>query len=80
VTLTTSSGKEIDIHLTDISSKGVGAELSIQGLRARAVKVGDQIQLTCNWNPRLFSGNRFVVQNIREQKVGIKILEIGTYT
>jgi len=78
--LITSAGKEVDINLIDISSKGVGVELSIQGLRSRVVKIGDQIQLICSWNPRLFSRNRYIVQNIREQKVGIKVLEVGTFS
>ena len=77
--LITSAGKEVDINLLDISSKGVGVELSIQGLRSRVVKIGDKIQLICGWNPRLFSGRQYIVQNIREQKVGIKVLEIGSF-
>jgi hypothetical protein len=72
VILVTSSGKEVDVTLTDASSKGIGLELSIKALRSRAVKVGDTVQIVCNWNPALFSGSNFIVKNIREQRVGIK--------
>jgi len=70
--LTTRSGKEIDVHLTDVSSKGFGIELSFRDLHARVIKEGDQVQLVCNWNPALTRGSQFIVQNIREQRVGIK--------
>jgi len=72
VVLISSSGREIDVNLTDISTKGIGIELSMKALRSRAVKPGDQVQLICGWNPRLFSGSRFVVKNIKDLKVGLK--------
>ena len=71
------TGKEVEVNLTDISSKGVGIELSIRALRSRPVKVGDQVQLVCGWNPRLFSGIRFVVRNIKDQKIGLKKINPG---
>lgn len=74
--LITRSGKELDINLTNISAKGVGLELSIKALRSRAVKIGDHVQLVCKWNPGMFGGTRFIVQNMRDQKVGIKKLEV----
>ena len=76
--LITKDGRELDITLTDISSRGIGLELSIKAMRSRAIKVGDPVQLICNWNPRLFSGCRFVVRNIKEQRVGVKKLDPGT--
>jgi hypothetical protein len=77
--LLTTEGREVDINLTDISSKGIGVELSIKALRSRAVRIGDQVQLICNWNPKLFAGSRFVIQNIRDQRVGIRKLETGEF-
>ena len=72
IMLVSGSGKEVDVNLMDISTKGVGIEVSVKALRARAVKIGDQVQLACGWNPRLFSGSRFVVKNIIDRKVGLK--------
>ena len=75
--LITSAGKEVEVDLTDISHKGLGMEISIKALRSRAVKIGDQVQLICSWNPGLFKGARYIVQNIRGQKVGVKKLDPG---
>ncbi len=77
--LITSGGKEVDVDLTDISHKGLGMEISIKALRSRAVKIGDEVRLVCNWNPGLFKGTRYLVQNIRDQKVGLKKLDPGKH-
>jgi hypothetical protein len=77
IVLISRSGREIDVNLTDISSKGIGIELSIKALRSRAVRIGDQVQLACGWNPRLFSGSRFIVKNIKDLKVGLKKIVPG---
>jgi hypothetical protein len=73
--LITNSGKDVEIYLSDVSSKGIGFEMSIRAMRSRAIKIGDQIQVYCSWSPRLLSNSRFVVQNIRGQRVGVKKLE-----
>ncbi len=77
--LITSSGKDVEINLSDVSSKGIGFEMSIRAMRSRAIKIGDQIQVYCSWSPRLLSNNRYVVQNIRGQRVGVKKLEQGSF-
>lgn len=73
--LITDHGKEVDIFLTDMSTKGIGFELSLKAARARVIQVGDQVRLHCSWNQHLLSGSRFVVQNINGQRVGVKKME-----
>jgi len=77
--LITNSGKDVEIFLSDVSSKGLGFEMSIRAMRSRAIKIGDQIQVYCSWSPRLLSNSRYVVQNIRGQRVGVKKLEQGMF-
>ncbi len=77
--LITGSGKDVEIDLTDVSSKGIGFEMSIRAMRSRAIKIGDQVQIYCSWSPCLLGNNRYVVQNIRGQRVGVKKLEQGQY-
>ncbi|HHD56832.1 MAG TPA: hypothetical protein ENK89_04045 [Desulfobulbaceae bacterium] len=77
--LITNSGKDVEIFLSDVSSKGIGFEMSIRAMRSRAIKIGDQIQVYCSWSPRLLSNSRYVVQNIRGQRVGVKRLEQGMF-
>lgn len=70
-------GKEVDIFLTDISTKGIGFELSLQAARTRPVKVGDKVRLTCSWSQRLLDGSRYIVQNINGLRVGVKKVDGG---
>lgn len=75
--LQTREGKQVEDNLTDVSQKGLGLEISIRALRSRSLKVGDRVHVICNWNPGLFKGEHFIVQNIRNQKVGIRKLAEG---
>ncbi len=75
--LITDQGIEVDIFLTDMSIKGIGFELPVRAARARVIKIGDQVRLSCRWNRRLLSGSRFVVQNINGQRVGVKKVDGG---
>ena len=77
--LLTSSGKEAEIELSDVSSKGIGFELTIRAMRSRVIKIGDHIQVYCNWSSRFQGNSRYVVRNIRGQRVGVKKLERGQY-
>jgi len=77
--LITSSGKDVEIELSDVSSKGIGFEMSIRAMRSRAIKIGDQIQVYCSWSPRLLGQSRFVVQNINGRRVGVKKIEKGLF-
>ncbi len=75
--LITNTGRELDINLYDISPRGIGFEMAIGAARTRAVSVGDQIRLRCSWNQRLLGGGRFVVQNIRGQRVGVRKMVVN---
>ena len=69
--LATKLGEVMDVNLRNISRDGVGFEIPT-GRSARFLSVGEQIFLKCNWNPQLLSNNRFIVQNIRGQQIGVK--------
>lgn len=64
----TSQGKEIDIDLHDISMDGLGFDLPINA--ARTLRVQQQVQFKCSWNPRLLGSSRFVVKSIKGRRVG----------
>ncbi|MCG6929654.1 MAG: hypothetical protein LJE64_03790 [Desulfofustis sp.] len=72
LTLTTREGKEIEVMLRDISSKGVGFEV-LKGKDLRALKKKQDISVTCSWNPRMFRKSRFRVQNINGLRVGAMV-------
>lgn len=69
LTLTTREGKEIEVMMRDISSRGVGFEV-MKGKDLKALKKKQDISLTCNWNPRMFQKSRFRVQNINGLRIG----------
>lgn len=70
VLLITREGKEFEINLNDLSENGVGFDVPIGMARAQVVSLGDEVRLRCSWNPQLFGNSRFVVQNVRGQRVG----------
>ena len=70
--LTTNSGRELDVHLCDKSRDGMGIQISIRD--KTKISVGQRVQLQCSWNPRLFGQSRFIIQSIREQRVGLKVI------
>ena len=59
-----------EVNMLDISINGVGLEMNIRsGLK---VVVGREVKLKCNWNPRLFSQERYIVKSVRGFKVGLE--------
>ena len=72
VLLVNQAGRAFDIHLNDLSENGVGFEVPIGIARAKVVSLGEEVRLRCSWNRQLFGNSRFVVQNIRGQRVGVK--------
>ena len=72
LTLTTKNGQKITVLLRDISSGGIGFEVT-KGKDLRSIKKGQEISLTANWNPRLIPKSRFKVQNIYGLRVGAMI-------
>jgi predicted RNA-binding Zn-ribbon protein involved in translation (DUF1610 family) len=72
LTLKTRDGKEIQVMMRDISSGGIGFEVT-KGKDLRSIKRGQEISLTSSWNPRLIPKSRFKVQNIHGFRVGVMI-------
>ncbi|WP_136806851.1 hypothetical protein [Desulfosediminicola flagellatus] len=64
----TNQGKEIEIDLHDVSMDGLGFDLPISA--ARALRVQQEVQFKCSWNPRLLGSSRFVVRSIQGRRVG----------
>jgi hypothetical protein len=59
-----------EVNMLNISINGVGLEMNIRsGLK---VAVGREVKLKCNWNPRLFSQERYIVKSVRGFKVGLE--------
>ena len=67
--LRTQEGKEIEVALKDISSRGIGFEV-LAGKALKMLSVGKEIYLTCPWNPNLIPDGRDVVRNISGVRVG----------
>lgn len=65
-------GKEIEIDLHDISARGVGFNLLPN--ESTKLSVTDEIQFSCDWNPRLFPRHKYIVRNIRGRRVGTELL------
>jgi len=70
--LITRGGKELEVSLFDISLSGVGFELPLGVSYARLLTIGQEVQLRCNWNARLFPHGRFIVQSIKGRRIGVK--------
>ena len=73
LTLRTRDGREFEVTLKDLSSKGIGFELAA-GKSLRHLSVGHEINLSCTWNPNLLSQSRYVVRNINGLRVGAEKL------
>ncbi len=63
-------GNELEIDLRDISLGGVGFDAPFGALRK--IALGQEVQLRCNWNPRLLDRGRYRVISIKGQRVGVK--------
>lgn len=67
--LRTRDGREMEVLLKDISSRGIGFEVPA-GKWLKYLSIGQEINLTCNWNPKLLPENRYVIRNIIGLRVG----------
>ena len=70
LTLKTREGKEIQVMMRDISSRGIGFEV-LKGKDLRLLRKGHEISLESNWNPAMIPKSRFKVQNISGFRVGV---------
>lgn len=68
--LKTREGKEIEVMIRDISSRGVGLEVR-KGKDARLIRKGQEVSLACNWNPAMIPKSRFKVQNVNGFRFGV---------
>ena len=65
----TRDGREMEVILKDISSKGIGFELQA-GKSLKLVAVGTEIHISCSWNPNLIPDARYIIRNINGLRVG----------
>ena len=70
LTLKTFEGREISVMMRDLSSRGVGFEV-LKGKDVRRIRKGQEVSLSCNWNPAMLQKDRFRVQNINGFRVGV---------
>ena len=71
ITLKTKEGKKIEVVLSDITSKGVGFEVQ-NGRDARAIRMGQNVMLICEWNPGLIPKMQFIIRSIKGYKIGVE--------
>jgi len=69
LTLKTRDGREFEVALKDLSSRGIGFELPA-GKVLKHLSVGHEIHLFCAWNSNLLSESRYVIRNINGLRVG----------
>lgn len=72
LTVKTFEGREITVMMRDISSRGIGFEI-LKGKDARRIRKGQEVSLTCNWNPAIIPKSRFRVQSINGFRVGVMV-------
>lgn len=70
----TRDGSEMDIHLRDFSSTGIGFDILQGNKNMRKVAPGQIVSFKCPWNPSLFSHGKYVIKHIQDQKVGVERL------
>lgn len=70
--LKTFEGKEISVMMRDVSSRGIGFEM-MRGKDARRIRKGQDVILSCNWNPAMIRSDRYKVQNISGFRVGVMV-------
>lgn len=72
--MVTKNGEELEINLHDISQGGLGFDIAFTAVRKISLK--QAVQFKCNWNPRLLDQGRFLVKNIKGQRIGVQNIEI----
>ncbi len=70
--MVTSEGVEMDAFLSDKSSGGAGFDLSIADLRRNRIARGQEVRFRCSWGPHLLGNFRFLIVNIKGQRIGVK--------
>lgn len=70
--MVTQGGRDLEVYLHDISVDGIGIDMPVKTLRSRKITEGRQVHFKCSWNPGLLNSGRFVVSNIKDQRIGIE--------
>ena len=68
--LKTREGKEMEVMLSDFSSRGVGFEVR-KGKDVRSIQTGQEVSLSCSWNPTIIPKSMFKVRNVNSFRVGV---------
>lgn len=70
IVATTHAGKELDVHLYDLSQNGIGIDMPVQTAQLNRIAIGKTIRFRCAWNPKMLPPSSYVVKNINGQRVG----------
>ena len=74
LTLKTKEGKETEAMLCDFSSKGLGIEVR-RSKDVRLLKKGQEISLSCSWNPTIVPKSKLRVQNLNSHRIGVMVVK-----
>ncbi len=72
-------GVEMDAFLSDKSTGGAGFDLSIADIRRNRLSKGQEVRFRCNWSPMLLGNSRFIIVNIKGQRIGVKRITRGGF-
>jgi hypothetical protein len=70
--MVTQGGIDLEVSLHDHSVDGIGIDIPAKTLRSSNIKAGRQVRFKCSWNPRLINNGSFVVNNIKDQRIGVE--------
>ncbi len=70
VTMKLLNGKEVSADVHDISPGGISIIVAPGG--SRVIRKGEQVYLTCSWNKSIFTEGRYIVKNIKGNRIGIE--------
>jgi len=68
----TPGGVDMEVSFHDISVNGIGIDMPVKTIRSSNLKAGRRVRFKCNWNPRLVNNSNFVVNNIKDQRIGVE--------
>lgn len=72
IVMVTQEGTDLEVYLHDISVDGIGIDIPAKTMRSSKLKKGRRVKFKCNWNPGLFTNGSFVVNNIKDQRIGVE--------
>jgi hypothetical protein len=77
--MVTPEGTEVDVFISDKSAGGAGFDLSITDIRRNRIATGIEVRFRCSWSPLLVGNSRFVIVNIKGQRIGVKRIVRGGF-